>query len=304
MAGIVVVGDALLDVHAVPAEAIRPGGDVPATVRLGVGGQGANVAVRLARRGLPVRLACAVGDDVAGPLVRDTLYRAGVTIVPIPARATGAVVIVLDERGERTMLSDRVAFRPAAAARLRELSATAGWIVVSGYLLEEPGAPLDGRTIRPARRMLVGCPFRDATAWRAGLDALEPDLLVVNKAEAAALVAAGEDATPAELVAALAPGGAAGTVVVTDLSGAAAVTGTTSSVIRIAVEPAAGVVDTTGAGDAFAATLLAALHAAWPPEPDVLRAAMERAAAVATSVTRTVGAQAVVADEGPVERGR
>jgi sugar/nucleoside kinase (ribokinase family) len=304
MAGIMVVGDALLDVHAVPAEPIRPGGDVPATVRLGVGGQGANLAVRLARRGLPVGLACAVGDDAAGPLVRDALYRAGVTIAPIPARTTGSVVIVLDERGERTMLSDRVAFRPAAAARLPELSATAGWLVVSGYLLEEPGAPLDGPALGPARRMLVGCPFRDVEAWRLGLDALDPHLLVVNRAEAAALVAANETSTPAELAAALAAAGVAGTVVVTHTDGAAGASGSPASVIEIAVEPAADVVDTTGAGDAFAATLLAALHGEWPPAPEVLREAMERAARVATAVTRTVGAQAVVGDERPTELRR
>jgi sugar/nucleoside kinase (ribokinase family) len=297
MAGVLVAGDALLDVHATPAEPIRHGGDVPAVVRLGVGGQGANLAVRLARAGVAVRLACAIGDDEAGPLVRDRLYRAGVTVVPMPARATGSVVILLDQAGERTMLSDRVPFAPALAARLTELVSSVDWIVISGYLLEEPGQPLRAADSGAARRMLVGCPFREADAWRAGLAAWSPDLLVLNRGEAATVA----DAAPAdppppvgELASALAARSAAETVVVTDTSGAAAAVTDGRPAVEIAIEPDGGVVDTTGAGDAFAATLLAALHEAWPPDPSVLRDAMARAASVATAVARVVGAQAAV----------
>jgi sugar/nucleoside kinase (ribokinase family) len=301
MSDVLVVGDALLDIHAAPADAIRPGGDVPAAVRLGVGGQGANLAVRLARRGLSVRLACAVGDDAAAPLVRTSLYRAGVTIVPMPARSTGAVVIVVDAVGERTMLSDRVAFRPAVAARLPELAATVDWVVVSGYLLEERGSPLERSAAGGARRMLVASPFRDADAWRAGLERFGPDLLVVNHTEAAALSGMDPDQPAVDLAAALAEGAAAETVVVTHVRGAAAVTAT-GPPIGIDVEPDASVVDTTGAGDAFAATLLAELHRAWPPEPEGLRAAMTRAVSVATAVARVVGAQVPVPQEDGVAR--
>ncbi|HEX2766304.1 MAG TPA: PfkB family carbohydrate kinase [Candidatus Limnocylindria bacterium] len=296
MAGILVLGDALLDVHATPREPMRPGGDVPADVRLGVGGQGANVAVRLARRGRSVRLACAVGDDVAAPLVRDALYRAGVSVVPMPARATGSVVILLDAAGERTMLSDRVPFASAAAARLPELAPAADWIVVSGYLLEEPRQPLAAAAMGSARRMLVGCPFRDADAWRAGLLALAPDLLVLNRREAASLVDLPPDRSPAELATTLAPLTEGTTVVVTDGAGVAAATGTDPA-IETATPAGDGVIDTTGAGDAFAATLLAEVHAAWPPSAEALRAAMVRAGTVASQVARVVGAQTPVPAE-------
>jgi sugar/nucleoside kinase (ribokinase family) len=301
MAGVLVVGDALLDVHATPAEPVRPGADVPAVVRLGVGGQGANLAVRLARRGLAVRLACAIGDDEAGPLVRDRLYRAGVTVVPMPARATGSVVILLDRAGERTMLSDRVPFAAAIAARLPELAPAAEWIVLSGYLLEEPGMRLRASAMAPARRALVGSPFRDADAWRAGLEALAPDLVVLNRAEAAALAAIDQavtlPATADALAAALAGSAASTTIVVTDDGGAAAATGS-GPAVEIGTPSVERVVDTTGAGDAFAATLLAELHRTWPPPRDALLAAMGKAASVATAVSRVVGAQAVVEDAG------
>lgn len=295
MGDILVVGDALLDVHATPAEPMRRGGDVPAVVRLGVGGQGANLAVRLARRGLDVRLACAIGDDEAGPLVRDRLYRAGVTVVPMPARATGSVVILVDAAGERTMLSDRVPFSPALAVRLPELAPMASWIVVSGYLLEEPSVRLRGPAMGGVRRAVVSSPFRDTPGWRAALDALAPDLLVLNRAEGAALAGRETDDPVGVLATDLAKGGVAGLVVVTDVTGAAAASGDAAA-IEVANEPDPSVVDTTGAGDAFAATLLAQLHAAWPPEPDALGDAMAEASRVATAVSRVVGAQAVLED--------
>ena len=50
MTRVVVIGDATLDVTVAPAEPMRHGGDVAAAIRLAPGGQGANVAVRLARR--------------------------------------------------------------------------------------------------------------------------------------------------------------------------------------------------------------------------------------------------------------
>ena len=111
---ITVVGDALLDVHVVPARPPRPGGDVPAEIRLEPGGQGANVAVRLGRRRLPVRLVCALGADAAGGLLRERLAADGVEVVGISAPASGAVVVLLDAMRERTMLSQRVPFASAA----------------------------------------------------------------------------------------------------------------------------------------------------------------------------------------------
>lgn len=295
MAAILVAGDALLDVHVIPNSPIRAGADVPASVQLDTGGQGANLAVRLARAGLVVRLACAIGDDNAGSLVRHRLERAGVAMALLPARRTGSVVILVDAAGERTMLSDRVPFRSVLATRIESLVADADWVVLSGYLLEESGEPLGAGPLGGVRRMLVGCPFRDADAWRDAAEAWRPDLLVLNRAEAAALApAAGAASAKArDLALRLVESGVASTVVVTDVIAVAAAAAD-GEVVDISVATDPTVVDTTGAGDAFAATLLAELHAAWPPRPDALRTALERAATVATGVARAVGAQAEV----------
>jgi sugar/nucleoside kinase (ribokinase family) len=306
MARVLVAGDAMLDVHATPAEPIRPGADVPAEVRLGVGGQGANLAVRLAQRGLDVRLACAIGDEAAGPLVVERLSNAGVSVLPIPTPRTGTVVILVDPAGERTMLSDRVPFVPALAARLAELAASVDWIVVSGYLLEEPGEGLVASTAGGARRALVGCPFRDTDAWKAHARTLAPDLLVLNRGEAAALTRTatrgGVLPRVGELATALAADGVADTTIVTDVTGAAAAFGDGRPAVEIAIEADLAVVDTTGAGDAFAATVLADLHGAWPADPETVRVALERAASVAAAVVRVVGAQGALQHSPEVTR--
>ena len=136
-ASVLVVGDALLDVLAAPSEPMRPGADVPAAVRVAPGGQGANLAVRLARRGVAVELVCAIAEDAAGRLLRESLAADGVRVHPRQAVATGTVIVLVDAAGERTMLSQRVPL----AGRLGDApSATADWLVVSGYLFLEPGA--------------------------------------------------------------------------------------------------------------------------------------------------------------------
>ena len=72
----------------------------------------------------------------------------GVELRAIDADATGAVVVLLDERGERTMLSQRAPFAAVAAAGL----AADGWLVLSGYLLLEPDAERAGASRRGAAR--------------------------------------------------------------------------------------------------------------------------------------------------------
>jgi sugar/nucleoside kinase (ribokinase family) len=283
---VLVLGDALLDVQATPAQPMRPGADVPAAIRLEPGGQGANLAVRLARRGVSVRLRCALGTDPAGDLVRSALARDGVTLDAVEASATGTVVVLVDGRGQRTMLSQRVPLLGAPLA-----ATDAAWLVVSGYVLTEPNVS-DLRTHRwPERRAVVGCALDEAQveAWRSALRMLAPGLLVLNADEANALSDAAAD--PAVALA----DAFDAIVVVTDADGArAAVAGST---VRVGHEPVAAL-DTTGAGDAFAAALIAALAGmSWPPAAEALEPALAEALSAARAVTQVAGAQARVAGE-------
>ena len=292
---VIVVGDALLDVSARPGTPIRPGADVPAEVRIGCGGQGANLAVRLARRGVPVDLVCALGDDPGGTLLREELMREGVGLAAVPAAATGTVVILLDEHGERTMLSHRVPFAGDAAAAVRH---DVGWLVVSGYPLLEPAAGELAAALgsRRARRVVVGCAVPDGKRdrWGRAVAELRPDLIVLNHDEAVALLPGASETE--DLAERLGDRFGAG-VVVTDRSGATA----RMNGMRAAARPPAPetpATDTTGAGDAFAAALIAALlRSPWPPSGEALEAALTAAGELASAVAHAVGAVARVAGE-------
>jgi ribokinase len=288
-----VAGDAMLDVHVVPAQPLRPGGDVPAEIRLEAGGQGANVSVRLARRGLPVRLVCALGADTAGNLIRERLAADGVEVVDLGALATGTVVVLLDATRERTMLSQRV---PFAMGLRPELLAEADWLVVSGYLLLERDAGFSASGDAP-RRVLLGCSLDSTTVanWLDAALALRPHLAILNADEARAVC--GGDASPEGLAHGVAERLAA-IAVVTHPGGAAASLGHVS--VEVAATSLGPAVDATGAGDAFSAGLIAALaEADWPPDRQRLERAMAAAADLASAVLRVRGAQARVPAEAP-----
>ena len=296
---VAVVGDALLDVMLEPAERIRPGGDVPAAVRVGPGGQGANVAVRLARRGATARLGCALGDDVAGRLVREALEADGVRVDSSSAPATGAVAILLGPAGERSMLSQRVPVLPGID--LPRLVDGAAWLVISGYaLLDEGAAEFAARCAAlPVRRAVLGCAIPDGRLgdWRAAATGAHADLVILNVDEARALAPPEADDVAA-LAAALAPELGA-VVIVTGPRGASAA----GHGLRITLAPATdttGAVDTTGAGDAFAASVVAGLGDVWPADEGALRAAISDGLSMASQVVRVAGAQGRVATERAV----
>ncbi|MGH2445227.1 MAG: carbohydrate kinase family protein [Candidatus Limnocylindria bacterium] len=292
MTAVVVIGDALLDVVAATAGRAAHGGDTPATISLEPGGQGANLAVRLARRGVGVRLVCALGTDMPGAILRERLLAEGVILDAATVPATGSVVVLVEGDGERTMLSQRVPVSIAAH------DPPAAWTVVSGYCLLEPDALRQVAVIaeQPGRRAVIGCdvPPPLVEDWSAALQATRPDLLVLNAEEAAALAPSASD--PLEHAAQLSAGLSA-VVVVTDSGGAVAAIGPETVAHR--AEPAAAVTDTTGAGDAFAAALIAELldDAPWPPQPDRVSDALAEATRLARAVARTRGAQARVEGE-------
>ncbi len=281
---VLVVGDALLDVHVAPSAPVRPGGDVPAAVRVGPGGQGANVAVRLARRGIRVRLACALGDDASGRLVHDALEADRVDLDVAPAEATGAVVILVGAGGERTMLSRRSTLLP------RSVDA-APLTVVSGYaLLEEAELTIAGE----GRRAVLGCalPAGTEAEWWRRADDLHPAFILLNADEVHAL---GTDAQTLAL-------DFGGSIVVTSPDGVTIWPSNPDLPARQLMAEGIHAVDSTGAGDAFAAAFLAELHD-WPAWADVdIDRALSAGLELAAQVAGVAGAQARVPLEERVTR--
>lgn len=302
----VVIGDATLDVTVRGPAVATAGADSPARISVAPGGQGANLSVRLARRGARVDLVSAVADDLPGQQLRDALATDGVTLLPLPAARSGIVVSLVDSSGERSMLSDRVSFEAEALASpaVRAALDLASWIHISGYPLADSRS---GDTLaalaaaRPAGQVcsVGGGSFAGGNGLLSRLQMTRPDLVLVDRAEASALLTAGSAMgslrTAEELAAGLVSAFGEVAVVTDGAGGAAAAIG--ARTLTVPASPGVAV-DATGAGDAHAAgILLAVAGGAWPPTTSALRDAMEQAGRLGAEVAGVVGAQARVPSE-------
>jgi ribokinase len=306
---IAVLGDCTLDVTVSPTGPMSPGRDVRAHVSLSPGGQASNVAVRLARRGIEVRLIAPIADDTGGQMLAAYLIDESVEARRLPAQHTAVVVAVLEPGGERSMLSDRVPLDGEIAAALRG----ADWVHCSGYALRdrtEADRVIAALRASDTPRISVGGgsfeDTADAAAAREAIDALGVRLVVVDRHEAG-LLARQPTSTAAEAAAALAS--ADRLAVVTDAGRGAAAAGLAlDGVVTTDPQGSAAVRDATGAGDAFTAVMLARLAPAWPPAADLIRTALEEAGANGAATTRVVGAQGRIDGEdeppvGTIDRG-
>jgi ribokinase len=284
----VVVGDVMVDVVARLGSPIARGSDAPAQISLGGGGSAANVAAWLAAAGVSPTLVGRVGDDQRGREARAALIAAGVDaqLTTDPRLPTGTCIVIVEPEGERTMLPDAGANDALAAADLDgDLLAAAGHLHVAGYaLLREGSRPAALSAIALARDhgMAVSVdPSSAALLSPAFLGrASGAGLLLPNAEEARALT--GED--DPELAARRLSEVFAEVVVKLGEAGALWTDG--RSVRRAPAEQVQGVTDTTGAGDAFDAGLIAArVHGAPPAE------ALAAACRLAARAVRTPGAR-------------
>jgi ribokinase len=300
--GVAVIGDSTLDVTVRPSEPLRPGGDVAARILVSPGGQGANVAVRLARRGTAVRLVTSLADDAAGQLLRQALEREGVELTVLEGPVTGRVVALIDGDGERTMISDRLLLDAAAVVAGIETE----WLHCSGYPLVDDrfGDALAARLgERPVTtRLSVGGgslrPDAGSGAIFAGrVSRAHPDLLLLSRDEAIALLGMDQGSLASQATA-LAASQPHALVVVTGGAAGSAAAGLGLLLTAPATALDEPMLDATGAGDAYAAALIAELRERpWPPSAADLQRAMAEASELGARVSRVVGAQAWVAGE-------
>jgi sugar/nucleoside kinase (ribokinase family) len=301
-----VVGDATLDVTVRDPSFVH-GEDRPAEIQAGPGGQGANVAVRLARAGAAVRLVTAIGTDPAGQVLEALLIGEGISVLSAGSATSGLVVSLVDVSGERAMASDRNAFDPDRIdAAVGEALGDADWLHVSGYPLADPAS---GERLAAAvskrgdlRCSVGGGSFRPGSEIIRRLRRARPDIVQFDRAEAATvLVEAVEnadrlstDALATELAKAL-----RAVAVVTD--GAAGASAATADGAVTVGAPALDSHDATGAGDAHAAAVLLSLSPGpWPPSLPKLRTALAEAAGRGAQVAAVVGAQGrIPAEDGP-----
>src|SRR4051812_24359361 len=190
------LGDLVLDVIVRLEQPLATGADATSTIALRPGGQGANVAAWVAALGGRSRFVGKRGDDDAGAIAVARLLELGVDVVgPVAGSGNGVIVSLVEPSGERTMCADR-----GVATELLPEELDEAWfrdcahLHVSGYaLLREPVRFAAARAIELARaagaRMSIDLSswsvIRDygAARFRADLVRLAPDVVFTNEEE-------------------------------------------------------------------------------------------------------------------------
>jgi sugar/nucleoside kinase (ribokinase family) len=290
-ARVVVVGDVATDVVVVLAGTPAPGSDRPATIRTHGGGAGANVAAHLARVGTPAVLAGCVGDDDAGRGLAAELSSGGVRLALRTVRdaATGTIVSLVEPGGQRSMLADRGAnlrLRPGDIPGLPP----GGHLHLSGYTLLDPGPRTAGLAALSAAAE-AGCTVSLDPASTGPLTAYGVDRWLADTAAVTMLL---PNADEARLLTGCADAGDAARslaarhrIVAVSLGADGALWASGDLLVHRPARPTV-VVDTTGAGDAFAAGVLSA----WLRAPDADPAeVLDAGLALAAHVVRRTGAR-------------
>lgn len=287
---VLIVGDVIDDVVVEPLGPIARATDTPARITPTPGGSAANQAVWLAAAGTHVRLAACVGAADVDRHAR-LLREAGVEphLAADGQRPTGTIVILVEGDGERTMFTDR------GANLSLDLDALPDTLLDGIDLLHLSGYSLFDARVRTAVLDLVGrarardvplsidpgsTGFLREVGPAAFLGWIDPvEVLLPNLEEARLLTGrnGAEEAATALLEVA--------TVVAVTCGGAGAIVTSRGSSPRAVPAPTVEVVDTTGAGDAFAGSFLAA----WLAGVDPLVAARAGVAAGARAISRPGG---------------
>jgi ribokinase len=108
---VLLVGDAMLDVVVRPVAPLAPTSDTSATVRVGRGGSAANLAVAMRSAmdtAYEIVFTGVAGNDAAAYIIRADLERSHVVAhLATTDGATGVVVSLVGESGERAMMTER-----------------------------------------------------------------------------------------------------------------------------------------------------------------------------------------------------
>jgi ribokinase len=301
---LVVLGDVMVDVVCRLDGPLALGSDAPARIEFGYGGSAANVAawaaVGEAHMSVAPVLAGRIGADERGRAAEAELRATGVdTRLAVDTKQpTGTCVVLVGPDGERSMVPD-----PGANDRLAdgdlpdEVLVRGAHLHLTGYsLVREGSRPAARSAIARARErgMTVSVdPSSAALLWPGFLDELAGvGVLLPNLEEAVALTGEENAERAASVLACHVP------EVVVTLGAGGALWTDGRSLCRVAAAKApthgsgegggaaGAALDTTGAGDAFAAGFLVARRSGAGPE-----AALRAGCRLAGVAVRTAGAR-------------
>jgi sugar/nucleoside kinase (ribokinase family) len=287
---ILCIGDVMLDVVVRINTEVNYGSDTPAKISTHGGGAAANVASWLAFSNHEVQLVSRVGDDPAGTAVMAELDKLGVQHgnIVIQGAQTGVVAVLVDKTGERTMFPESGANSGLNLSDLPALENVSA-VYLSGYSLLNPasttGVVAMVNAITSARIPIIFDPASVGTMNHVGLASVKNilprmDIVILNEEEAFYLTGRSDIQLALKELNELVPI----VVIKRGSQGAIAIKRDLDSVEVSA--KSANVIDTTGAGDAFAAGFIGS----WIEKSDLL-AAMGSAIDLATQCVAIIGAR-------------
>jgi sugar/nucleoside kinase (ribokinase family) len=260
------VGNAVADVLARPVDYLAPSGTSQALedVALGPGGNSINTAIALSRLGISVRVAAAVGNDRFGRFIRDRLREEGIDdagLVVLAGAKTSTSIVLIETSGERRFLHLRgvSALFSGQALDWGQVAGSRIFHYANAFALPA----FDESSLEPALKRAhdLGCLTSMNVCWDVHgrwLKTVHPalahtDFIFPNQAEGQQLTGETEPAA----IAARLRGMGVKTVIVKLGAAGCYVDSPQGSFTSpgFAVQP----VDTTGAGDCFAAGFLAAI---------------------------------------------
>lgn len=287
---VVVVGSINRDYVCRVAALPRPGETVlGGELSLGAGGKGGNQAVAVARMGVACAMVGSVGSDSDGRQLREILEDEGVDVGGVAVNdqaATGAAFVFVDPTGENSIVvaPGANAWLTAEATRIAlstTLSAADILVTQAEIRLEALTAAIETADEIGARVVLNLAPYQPVppTVLR------HCDPLIVNEFEAKSLLGRdhGADVPASELVRGLAALSRSAVITL----GAGGAIAAHDGMIDLVPAQAVGVVDSTGAGDAFTGSLAARLA-----QGSDLVSAVELGVAAGTHAVQRLGAQA------------
>jgi sugar/nucleoside kinase (ribokinase family) len=258
------IGDVMLDVIArinVSPQKINFGSDTASRISTSSGGAAGNVAAWLTRTDARSTIVSHVGDDPAGAAIVAEFDALGVSHgdLVIPGETSGVVVVLVDSSGERTMFPDKGANSRLSAQDLPDLNSFQA-VYISGYALLNPLAR-DGVLAMIAKIKAAGLPiYFDPASVGAMKDVADKelhnwfsmmDVLFLNEEESIYLTGSVDIERALNYLLDFSQV----VVIKRGSAGAIAKARGFDSISLPAV--AATVIDTTGAGDSFAAGFIA-----------------------------------------------